>query len=198
MKIDIDARGELCPKPVILTKKEFEKLTEGIIETRVDNEVAVTNLSKLAESLNSSYEVEKLGDKDFKITITKEGNNNNIVEENKDGFEDMTIAISSDTMGEGSEELGKILIKSFLYTVTETEPLPKTMVFYNGGVKLACEGSPVLEDIIELSKKGVEIVSCGTCLDFFEIKDKLKVGEISNMYTIYEKIKNPSKNIIIG
>ncbi len=197
MKIEIDARGELCPKPVIMTKKEFDKLDEGIIETRVDNDIAVTNLIKLAGSLGSEYNVEELSDKDFKITIIK-GENSILIEENRDEFEDMTIAFSSNVMGKGSDELGSILIKSFIYTVTETDPLPSALVFYNSGVRLTCEDSPVLEDLKTLLDKGVEIISCGTCLDFFEIKDKLAIGEVSNMYTIYEKIKNPAKNLIIG
>jgi selenium metabolism protein YedF len=110
----------------------------------------------------------------------------------------MVIAITADTMGKGNEELGKILIKSFVYTVSETPPYPKTMVFYNGGVRLTCQGSPVLDDLIRLEDKGVEIISCGTCLDFLELKDKLKVGSISNMYTIYEKLREPKNNLIIG
>lgn len=197
MRIDIDARGELCPKPVIMTKKEFDKLEEGTIVTRVDNDVAVTNLSKLAESLNSEYKVEELGEKDFKISIIK-GEASKLVKETSGDFENMTIAFASDKMGKGSDELGNILIKSFIYTVTETEPLPKSLIFYNGGVRLTCEDSPVLEDLKTLAEKGVEIVSCGTCLDFFEMKDKLAIGEISNMYTIYERLKNPAKNLIIG
>jgi len=194
--IEIDARGEVCPKPVIMTKKKLDKIDEGTIVTRVDNDVAVTNLTKLAEGSGCEYSVETISDKDFKVTLIKgEGS---VKEEKKEGFSDMTIAFSSDRMGEGSEELGAILIKSLVYTITETEPLPRTIIFYNGGVRLTCEGSPVLEDLVTLEEAGVEIISCGTCLDFFEIKDKLRVGEISNMYTIYEKLKEPAKNVIIG
>lgn len=101
-------------------------------------------------------------------------------------------------MGKGSEELGKILIKSFMYTLTETRPYPKTMLFYNSGVYLTCEGSEVVEDLKKLEAEGVEIISCGTCLDYFNIKDKIQVGEISNMYTIYEKMKNASNTVNIG
>ena len=100
-------------------------------------------------------------------------------------------------MGKGSEELGKILMKSFVYTLTEATPYPSTLVFFNSGVYLTCEGSEVLEDLRKLEAEGVEIISCGTCLDYYEIKDKLKVGEISNMYTIYEKLKNPTNTITI-
>lgn len=197
MLLEIDARGEVCPKPVIMTKKEIDKIEEGIVVTRVDNEVAITNLSKLAENLGCDYTTEVLGEDDFKISITK-GEGSIAPVEDSGEFKDMTIAFASDKMGEGSDELGAILVKSLMYTITETEPLPKTIIFYNGGVRLTCKDSPVLEDLKTLADAGVEIVSCGTCLDFFEIKDDLRVGEISNMYTIYEKLRDPAKNVIIG
>ncbi|NMB27762.1 MAG: sulfurtransferase-like selenium metabolism protein YedF [Tissierellia bacterium] len=198
MKIEVDARGQACPKPVIMTKKELDNLSEGVLTTIVDNEVAKDNVSKLANSLGYEYKVDKKSDKEYYIHITK---GEATVDSNvciPDTFKDMTIAFASDTMGSGSEELGKILIKSFVYTLTEATPFPSTLIFYNGGVHLTCEGSEVLEDLKKLEEEGVEIISCGTCLDFFEIKDKLQVGEISNMYTIYEKLKNPMNTVTIG
>ena len=195
--IEIDARGEVCPKPVIMTKKELDKLEEGVVSTRVDNEVAVTNLKKLAQSYGCEAEVEELASKDFVVKIIK-GEASLPTMEDLGDFDDMTIAFSSDKMGKGSDDLGGILIKSLMYTITETKPLPRTILFYNGGVRLTCKDSPVIEDLKALSEEGVEIISCGTCLDFFEIKDQLAVGEISNMYTIYENLKNPAKNVIIG
>ncbi len=198
MNREVDARGQACPKPVIMTKKELDNMKEGILTTIVDNEVAKENVSKLASSMGLSFVVDKTREDEFYIHITK----GDVKEDTNvcipDTFKDMTIAFSSDTMGKGSDELGKILIKSFIYTVSESTPYPSTMIFYNSGVKLTCEGSEVLEDLIELEKEGVEIISCGTCLDFLNMKDKLKVGSISNMYTIYEKLKNPATNIIIG
>lgn len=101
-------------------------------------------------------------------------------------------------MGKDNAELGKILMKSFIYTVSETSPYPKTLIFYNEGVRLTCEDSQVLDDIKKLEDLGVEIISCGTCLDYLNLKENLKVGSISNMYTIYEKLKDPASNIIIG
>lgn len=198
MKIKVDARGEACPKPVIMTKKELDKMEEGILTTIVDNEIAKDNVSKLANSLGLEYEVDEISDKEFHITITKGEGVANIKESTSDDFKDLTIAFASDTMGKGSEELGKILIKSFIYTLTEATPYPSTLLFYNGGVHLTCEGSEVLEDLKKLEEEGVEIISCGTCLDFFNKKDKLQVGEISNMYTIYEKLKNPKNTITIS
>lgn len=200
MKTEIDGRGELCPKPVIMTKKELDKIEEGVVTTIVDNEIAKVNVSKLASSLGYEYKVDKKSDEEYYIEITKEKSvgGAEIDEVDVDDFKDMTIVFASDTMGKGSDELGKVLIKSLIYTIVETAPLPKSLIFYNAGVNLTCEGSNVLDDLKTLEEEGVEIISCGTCLDFLNITDKLQVGEVSNMYTIYEKLKNPMNTVTIG
>lgn len=190
----IDAKGLACPKPVILTKNALDDMEEGKVSTTVDNEIARENLKKLANSLNMECKVEDISDEEFIVTIEKKKTLNK--EEEKE--ERYTLAFSSDKMGKGDDELGDILVKSFIYTVTETKPLPNTILFYNGGVKLTVEGSPVLEDIKKLEKEGVEIISCGTCLDFFKLKEKLGVGTISNMYTIYENLSQADKTLVIG
>ena len=193
---NIDARGMGCPKPVIMTKKELDLLEKGSITTIVDNEIAKENLSKLASSLGYKFDVEERGE-DFYISISKDGSE--VVEtSNNEKLKDMTIGISSDIMGSGDKTLGKILMKSFIYTVSETEPYPSTIVFYNTGVNLTIKESEVLDDLIKLEEEGVEIISCGTCLDFLEVKDQLAIGSISNMYTIYEKLKDRESNLIIG
>lgn len=197
MRKQVDARKEACPKPVIMTKKALDDILEGVVTTIVDNEVAKENVSKLAKNLNLNFDVEKSGN-DYYITITK-----GIVEDGEalvctpNNFKDMTIVFGQDIMGKGSEELGKILIKGFIYTLTESTPFPSTLVFLNSGVRLTVEDSEVIEDIKKLEEEGVEILSCGTCLDYYELKDKLAVGEISNMYTILEKIKNANNSIMI-
>jgi selenium metabolism protein YedF len=200
MKIEVDARKMECPKPVIMTKKELDKIGSGTIVTIVDNEVAKENVSKLAGSLGLPYSVDKINDNEFYINIIKGeeetlNENPQVVPER---LKDLVVAISSDTMGKGEEELGKILIKSFIYTVSESSPYPRCMVFYNRGVFLTIEDSPVLEDLKKLADKGVEIISCGTCLDYYHLKEKLGVGNISNMYTIYEKLSDSKNNITIG
>ena len=181
-----------------MTKKELDNIEEGIIITIVDNEVAKNNVSKLANSLGFEYKVDE-GENEYLITIIK-GKGEVKEEEKAKGAVsgDKVVVFSSNTMGKGSEELGKVLIKSFIYTLTETSPYPATLIFYNGGVHLTCEGSPVLEDLKKLEDEGVEIISCGTCLDYFNIKDKLQVGQISNMYTIYDKMANAGNIINIG
>ena len=195
-RIIVDARGESCPRPVIMTKKRLDEIEGGLLTTIVDNEVAKENISKLARSLSYEFTVDTKED-DYYITI-KKGDSLEIVKEEKSNLRDLTIGISSNTMGSGDEKLGHILMKSFIYTLSETLPYPKTIVLYNEGVRLTCQGSEVLDDLIRLENEGVEIISCGTCLDFLSIKDDLKVGSISNMYTIYEEISNADKNMIIG
>jgi len=197
MMKEIDARGELCPKPVIMTKKALDNLEKGTITTIVDNEVAKENVSKLATSMGLEFRVSQTKDNEFYIHINKgEG----VVEAINDKInlsKDLTIAIGSNKMGNGEEELGKILMKSFIYTVKETAPYPANILFYNTGVYLTCEGSPVLDELKALTEEGVEILSCGTCLDYYHLKEKLEVGGVSNMYSIYEKMKN-ANTINIG
>lgn len=198
LKIEVDARGLECPKPVILTKKELDKDGDETIVAVVDNEVAKENISKLADSMGFKFEVNQTENNEYYIYIQKGNGSSKGLKIVNNEFKDMTIGFSSDKMGKGDEKLGEILMKSFIFTVSETMPYPKTLVFYNGGVRLTCEDSPVLDDISKLEEAGVEIISCGTCLDYLNLKEKLKVGSISNMYTIYEKLSNPQNNLIIG
>jgi selenium metabolism protein YedF len=198
MKKEVDARKQLCPKPVIMTKKALDEITNGIITTIVDNEVAKENVSKLAQSMNYSYTVEKNNDNEFYIHITKgEAKEETQAVCAPNTFKDMVIVFGQDKLGQGLDELGKVLIKGFIYTLTESTPFPSALLFLNGGVKLTTEGSEVIEDLKKLEAEGVEILSCGTCLDYFNIKDKLLVGEITNMYTIVEKMKNTTNTITI-
>ena len=101
--------------------------------------------------------------------------------------------MASDRMGEGNDELGKVLAKSFIFAVTQLEELPKTMLFYNGGATLTCEGSDCLEDLKSLEAQGVEIQTCGTCLDYYGLKEKLAVGSVTNMYSIVETMAGAAK-----
>lgn len=197
MKREVDARGELCPKPVIMTKKALDNLKSGLVTTIVDNEVAKDNVSKLAVSYGYSFIIDKGKEDEYYIHISKGEGHEEVNTCVPDTFKDLTLGISSDKMGSGEDELGKILMKSYIYTVKETTPWPATIVLYNSAVNLTCEGSEVLDDLQAMIDGGVEIISCGTCLDYYNLKDKLKVGEIGNMYSIYEKMKNANNTINI-
>ena len=105
------------------------------------------------------------------------------------------MVVSSDRMGSGNDELGKVLMKSFIFAVTQLDTLPKTMLFYNGGATLTTEGSDSLEDLKSLEAQGVEIMTCGTCLDYYGLKEKLAVGSVTNMYSIVETIAGAGKVI---
>lgn len=196
----INALGLCCPQPLILTKKEIENSTEKEFLVMVDNETAVQNLEKFAKSSNLLFNFEKKLDKEFDVFITK---TKDYSLSNPKDFCDVidnsnvVLSISKNFMGDGSEELGKILIKGFIYTVSEYENLPKTIIFFNSGVKLTTEGSECIDDLKKLQAKGVKIVSCGTCLDYYGLKEKLLVGEVTNMYTIYETLYKSSKVISI-
>ena len=189
----VDARGMACPMPVINTKKVLEAIEEGSVTTFVDNEAAKDNVIALANSMGCGVDVQHEGN-EYRIQITKKGTNINLGEQTAD-TDNTTIFISSSEMGRGSSELGDILMKSFMFTLVESEKAPQTILFVNGGVYLTCENSPVLDHLVNLQNRGVEILSCGTCLDYFKLKEKLAVGQITNMYTIYEKMNTADKVI---
>ena len=200
MKIEVDGRGQLCPKPVIMTKKELDKHDEGTVTTIVDNEVAKENVSKLAKGMGLEFTVENTKDEEYYIHINKwitEKIREPEISHDKGTTKDSIVVFNSDQMGKGNEELGHILVKGLIYTIKETTPWPNSIIFYNGGVKLACEGSEALDDLKYMEEQGVEILSCGLCLDFYGIQDKLAVGQITNMYNIYEKLRNSNNTITI-
>lgn len=197
LRKEIDARKETCPKPVIMTKKELDKDENTSVTTIVDNEVAKDNVSKLATSYGYTFTIDTARDDEYYINISKDGSAKIQNTCTPDTFKDLTLAIGSDKMGSGEEALGKILMKSFIYTVKETNPWPKTILLFNSAVYLACEGSDVLDDLQAMENEGVEIISCGTCLDYYKINKNLKVGEIGNMYTIYEKMANSNNTVNI-
>lgn len=196
--IKVDARGLACPKPVINTKKELEKISEGVVVTTVDNTTAKENLLKLAKSLHCDAEVVREEDGEIDVKIIKgEASDDDFTNENSD-ISDQVVFISSDRMGSGNDELGKVLIKGFVYTLTETKPYPKAVILVNGGVTLSTENEATVENLKKLEEAGVEILSCGTCLDYYGLKDQLKAGTVSNMYDIVETLKGASNTITIG
>ncbi len=194
MRLEVDARGMQCPMPVIETKKAIEKVNEGTITTIVDNQIAKENVSKLAKSLSYNVNIEEVNG-DYHVSIYKGMLENDFMPQRRPSTRDLVILLGKDSMGEGSEELGKVLIKGYFYALTESKPFPKAILFVNSGVRLTSEGSEVIAHIRKLESEGVEILSCGTCLDYFNLKDKLIVGGVSNMYTIVEKM-NEAKNTI--
>ncbi|GAA0107993.1 sulfurtransferase-like selenium metabolism protein YedF [Clostridium tertium] len=194
----IDCKGLTCPMPVIKTKKYFDLEDSKETLVIVDNEVAKNNILRLAKGLklNSSFEEEnglytiQLSKGEF-TKINQEVYQEEIV--NKTVAP--TILVSSNLLGNGDDRLGETLMKVYINTLAEAEVLPESLMFINGGVKLTCSGSDVLDSLNSMREKGVNIISCGACLDFYNLKEELKVGEIGNMYQIID-LMNKSGNTI--
>lgn len=180
--IKVDAIGQVCPVPIIMTKNALKDIEEGQVEVSVDNRISLENLQKMSKEMGYDYTVEESGDI-FKIIINKMRESVEV----RECEENTIVVIDSLHMGKGDIELGRILMKGFIYTLSEMEELPKTILFYNEGVKLAIEGAESLQDLKSLEERGVEILSCGTCLNFYGIAEKLRVGSVTNMYTILER-----------
>ena len=176
MNKKLNCMGMACPLPVVEAKKAIDAMEEdGILEVEVDNQTCVENLRRLAGKYDFTVASESLSDNHFlvKMEVKKE----HALKGKDEGT--CTVVFSSDKMGEGEEELGKTLIKSFVFALSN-------VVFYNRGAFLTSEDSPVLADLKNLEKAGVKIMTCGLCADYYKIKEKLGVGIISNMYEIVE------------
>ena len=199
----VDARGLPCPQPVILTRNALQEVvpeTGVAVTTIVDNDAARQNVTRMAEKAGATVRVETRDDGIYLHITEGEAPRNQVFSE-KPGFSStlvggpLVLVIPSEFMGRGDDALGHILIRGFFHTLGEVEPLPDTMIFFNSGVKLVVEGSLVLEDLQNLSERGVEILACGTCLGHYDLKDRIAVGEVSNMYTIAETMLGAGKVI---
>ena len=213
----LDERGKQCPLPVVETRKALEAAGPGeTIEVVVDNEIAVKNLRKMADHKGLEFRSEKTGEREFTAWVrAAEGGTaaaalaGQVAGEpgaaaaQASGRSDgcpapaccppaadggIVAVISSNCMGQGDDTLGKLLMKGFIYALSQQEQLPRTVLLYNGGAFLSCEGSDSVEDLRELEAQGVEILTCGTCLNHYGLEGKLQVGGVTNMYEIAERM----------
>jgi selenium metabolism protein yedF len=194
-KHEFNAKGMACPLPVVQTKKLLAEY--DVVETTVDNFIATENLTKLAEQLNYNVDVKKVSDEEYIVTVSNPAAGGEVP--GKEAAEEKApvlqvkddsyiVVVNKQIMGHGSEELGKKLMKAFLYTLSEQEVLPKKVIFYNGGVLLVDKTqSHVLEELNTLQENGVEIMSCGACIDYYKVD--MAVGNTSNMYFIVEEMR---------
>ncbi len=194
MTTTLDARGLACPQPVILTRNAM-KQTDRVV-TLVDNETSLTNVSRMATKAGWHVNVVE-GDDEFRIELAK-GEvvpQAGLLAAGSDNAANapLVLVVSSDTMGRGDAELGNILVRGFFHTLGEIHPLPQTIILLNSGVKLACQGSPVLDDLCTLEAEGIEMLVCGTCLGYFELTQTLAAGQVSNMYDIAETMLGAGK-----
>jgi selenium metabolism protein YedF len=193
----IDARGLPCPQPVILTRNALQE--GNPVLTIVDNETAQQNVTRMAEKAGATVQAEEREDGIY-LHVAQAGaamaeTIAQPVSSPPGGS--LVLIVPSEFMGRGDEELGNILIRGFFHTLGEVEPLPDTVIFVNSGVKLVVEGSLVLEDLHALCEQGAEILACGTCLGHYNLKEKLAVGEVSNMYTIAETMLGAGKVVTL-
>jgi selenium metabolism protein YedF len=182
---EIDCRGMACPQPVLTAKKALEEMEQGDFILVVDNPSARDNVERFAKSQGAMVDV-KEKESCFYLHIEKRSACDRAAPAQK--AEKVVVYFNSNLLGIGDEALGTILIRSFLKTLLDLKPIASKLIFINSGVRLTTDGSEVLETLRTLSEKGVEILSCGTCLDFYGIKGKLKVGIISNMYDIAQSL----------
>lgn len=197
----VNAMGDACPIPVVKTKNAIKELQgPGQVEVWVDNEIAVQNLTKMANQKGYGVSSAKLEEGKFQVLLTigeaaAEEAAPQAEECRVDARSSKLVAITSETMGEGDPVLGKLLMKGFIFALTQQDVLPQTILFYNGGAHLTCAGSPALEDLRSLEAQGVEILTCGTCLNHYGLAEQLQVGGVTNMYVICEKMLQASSVI---
>ena len=197
----IDCKGMACPLPVVNAKKAAEGLNSGdVLTVLVDNEIAVQNLTRFAEHKSFAVSAEKKADGEYAVIMRISGTE---AEETKEEIacvmdsrrKGMLVVLSGNVMGTGDPKLGTSLMKAFVFALTKQDQLPDTILCYNTGAYLTCEGADTLEDLKLLESEGVTILTCGTCLDFYGLKEKLAVGGVTNMYDIVERMENASQII---
>ena len=201
-KITVNAMGQQGPIPVVQATRALEDMTEaGELTVLVDNVTATENLHRMAAGHQLTASVEKKGEGEFVVTIPVVQPLGKAAAPAAEpvrvprGDGGLVVAVDTDAMGRGSDELGGTLMKGFLFALGQLPQPPKTILFYNGGARLTCEGSAFLEDLRALAEKGAEILTCGTCLNYYGLTEKLAVGGVTNMYAIVETLANAGKVI---
>ncbi len=199
----VDTRGQLCPAPLIAAKKALREIADGeFLNILTDNSTSYNNLTRfLSDNGMEVQSEENQGTWKLIVKKTSEFSSSRRTDEyckpEVAHFEkgDFVIVISSDKMGEGDEELGRLLIGNFIKALKDLDKLPAKVIFYNKGVTLAVKGSEHVEHLVQLEKMGVEILLCATCVNHFGLSDKISAGILSNMYTIAEAMASASKVI---
>ncbi len=202
--ITIDARGLTCPQPVLETKKALERQLSKHFKVLVDNDAARENVSRFARNQGCDVEIEEKGIDQFQITILRTGDAPAAQETDESAPSPAAevsprpktvVYVSSSSMGRGDEKLGTKLMRGFLRTWIDSQPLPWRMIFINSGVKLTTVDQEAVEAVSLLEERGVEILSCGTCLEHFGLKEDLRTGKVTNMYEVIDSLNAASKVI---
>ncbi|MGB9723768.1 MAG: sulfurtransferase-like selenium metabolism protein YedF [Chloroflexia bacterium] len=183
----VQARGLPCPQPVLLTKKAMQEADD--ILTIVDGPEQAENVARMARQAGWQVEVDGKEEAVYVRLVRPQEAPQVQKEEARPTAGPLVLMVPGETMGRGeSAELGHVLIRAFFHTLLEIERRPDVIIFYNSGVRLVVEGSPILEDLRALAEQGVQILACGTCLGYFDLKDRVAVGTVSNMYAIAETL----------
>ena len=201
--IVLDMRGHPCPVPVVNARKALAEADASGVVVLVDNIVAVQNLEKMAKGTGCTFSYEGEGTS-FTVSITKGADFKQSFSEpaeapiaaRKEGRGPL-VFISSDCMGRGEEELGRLLIKGFIFSLTQLAPLPEAVIFLNSGVKLAAEGSNTVPDLKTLEENGTAVYICGTCANYYKLTESLAAGSIVDMMFITERLAKASGIITI-
>jgi selenium metabolism protein YedF len=195
MKV-VDTRGEKCPKPIIDTKKALKETSAGeTFSVLTDSKTSFNNICRFLSDNRIKYSVsEESGIWTFQV-INETGNGTLTSAEtycepdtSGEAKSNYAVAVSSEFMGSGDDTLGKKLIKSFFVALSVLDELPSFIAFYNSGVKLAVKDSEIIEILKEIEEKGVEIISCGTCVDYYKLGDSIGAGKTGDMYLILQKL----------
>ena len=198
----VDAKGLACPEPVIRTKKALDEHDE--VTVLVDSSTALENVKRLASVSGCATDVAEEPGGVFRIELRKvQGVSACAPPPECPRPEDVPRAsagptifvIASSVMGQGSDELGILLMKAFIHTALDLERLPDMMILYNAGVKLAAADSGAADDLKALEEKGVKILVCGACVNFFELGGKLRAGTVSNMYEIAGALSTAGRTV---
>ena len=202
MDRELDMTGKTCPIPLVESQKVLADMKPGeSLKVTVDNETAVRNLFKMAEQNQIKMSADKISDVCYSVTLTMTGVSripsaeSDLCGTDSSYKERTVVVLSSDKMGEGDEKLGTILMKGYIYALTGLKNLPSTVILYNSGARLSVFGSDSLEDLKLLESQGVEILTCGTCLNHYGLTGTLGVGSITNMYVIAGKLAEAGKVI---
>lgn len=199
----VDTRGLACPEPVILAKKALDGAKEIVVIA--DNDEAVENIRRLANKMGCAIDVARDADGAFRIRLTRsgatppyEGTDLGIAcgTARRETGAPLVIVLSSDRLGRGNDELGEVLMRSFVHTLLSLEPRPAKIILYNTGVRLAGRESAVIDDLRELEAAGVALFVCGTCVNYFDLKERLGAGIVSNMYDIAAAMTGAGKLVI--
>jgi selenium metabolism protein YedF len=199
MKI-VDTRGKKCPTPIIETKKALRETAPGEeFKVLTDSRTSFLNVSRFLTDNRINYKVsENSGVWTFEVNNETGNNETTAAEDYCDVQGELTpggyaVAVTSEYMGRGDDNLGKILIKSFFVALSVMDEPPSVIVFYNSGVKLASDDSEVADILKEIEKKGTEIILCGTCVDYFGLGSSIAAGKTGDMYQILQKLAAAGK-----